>query len=101
MSDKEDFQRDTSDYELDKLLARRFRALHNAFASDSRDGVYAISLRYKGGGYWQGVIKRIRSDGGGLEVVFGRGGTITRAIRDLNAALSNGAWHPDKPWRPE
>lgn len=101
MPKPEDVQKDTSDFELDKLLARRFASLHRAFDSSSDSGVYAIHLRYKGGGFWQGVIKRIRSDGGGLEVVFGRGGTITRALKDLNSAVANGSWRPDKPWRPE
>jgi len=97
----EDAKPETSDAELDRLLARRFASLHRSLDADSSSGVYAVYLRYKGAGFWQGVVKRIRSDGGGLEVVFGRGGSISRAIKDLNAAIANGSWRPDKPYRPE
>lgn len=100
MSKPEDRQPELSDAELDRLLNRRFGALYRALAADSRDGVYSVSFRYKGGGFWQGVVKRIRPDGGGLEVCFGRGGTFSKSVRDCNAAIANLAWRPDKPWRP-
>jgi hypothetical protein len=100
MPKPEDVRPELSDAELDRLLARRFAAIHRALDSDSTSGVYAVYFRYKGGGYWQGVVKRLRSDGGGYEVCFGRGSTFVKAFKDINAAVSNLSWREDKPWRP-
>ena len=99
MPKPEDVRPEGSADELERLLRRRFAALDRSIDSTGNGGVYAIYFRYKGAGYWQGVVKRIRSDGGGLEVAFSRGGSFATAFKDLNASIQNDAWRPDKPWR--
>lgn len=99
MPKPEDVRGETSVDELDRLLRRRFAALDRSLDRASNSGVYALYFRYKGAGFWQGVVKRIRSDGGGLEVAFSRGGTFAQALKDMNRSLQNDAWTPDKPYR--
>lgn len=98
MPKKEDVTPETSDYELDKLLARRFGSLYRGVDGPGSGAVYALHFRWKVEGYWQAVAKQVPLGRSEFEVCFGRGKTLSKAIKDLNAAIANSAWRPDRPY---
>lgn len=77
-----------------------FSNLHGATGNDSDSGVFRVTISAKAGGVWTAAAKRIAPGTQAGEIAFGSGGSLLKALRELNGSIAAGSWKVDRPWAP-
>lgn len=88
----------TADYEFKAFLSRRCSNLFAGIFRAENHPIDAVGFTRRDGGIWLCVIKRLNTDTGERQVIFGHGADLALALVDGSKQVAAGDWHIDKPW---
>lgn len=71
---------------------------YGSIAKPTESPIDSVALKRGDNGIWLCVVKRLNTDTGDRQVVFGHGGDFVEALVNANALISAGRWVKDKPW---
>lgn len=72
--------------------------LYGAICKPTDNPVDHLAFKRGDRGIWLCVVKRLNTDTGNREVIFGHGGDFIEAMISANAMISGGKWAIEKPW---
>lgn len=90
-----------ADFRLEREWTTTLSHIHGGTLGHGGNPIFALYVRAKEGGIWVAVAKRISTDDDEAQVAFGSGGSVTKALRALNASIAAHKWRKDMPWRGE